>query len=495
MSNIDQRKITRRKALAALGVGGIGLVGSTFFPGSANGEVTSADSLALPHLQQPCIVTTIHDLRSIVVPNADSVYYVKDPGQEGFFYYDPADKSSVDDTGTVLVSKITGARFKRNIPNGVLNVKWFGAKGKGSVDDTAAIQNAIDAANNYRGGVVIIPSGDYFISSAIRYYSYSHIVGMGKVSVKIWNRGSDYAFKPHDSSIITRHASIESLRITGHSANTGGILVQNCNECIFENIEFGQIPGIGLHVIGTIGGCYWNNVSQCTFLGTAGTTHSIKFDQNSLENRPNANKVHQCVISGGDIGIEIVSGDTIIISETGISDTTGPWLKVGGNSCKFIANRYENHSDGGGIILTPTSYDCILLAESYTGKDKYTDSGRNNLRLSTSLALQGLSVYRQSITPSNNANDSFEFVPHQSFAGDVMRVYTNETKTNKTLTIDKMGNITTKGSVNLGEGTSFRLPNLPNNPSDPQKGTMFFDTRINKIKVWTGSKWETVTSS
>ncbi|MDF2713108.1 MAG: hypothetical protein K0R28_33 [Paenibacillus sp.] len=496
MPNVDRRKISRRKALAALGAGSIGLIGSAFIPGmTTTGEAAVSDVAASPQLQQPCIVTTINELRSVVAPSIDSVYYVRDPGQEGLFYYDPADKNSIDDTGTVLISKSTGARFKRNIPNGVLNVKWFGARGDGSVDDTNAIQGAIDAANKYRGGVVIVPSGDYFISTAIRYYSYSHIVGTGKVSVRIWNRGSDYAFKPNDISALTRHASIESLRITGAPTNAGGILIQNCNQCIFENIEFGQVPGIGMHVYGSVSGCYWNTISQCTFLGTVGSTHSIKFDQSSPLFQPNANKVHQCVISGGEIGIEIVSGDTIIVSETGISDTSASWVIIGGNYCKFIANRYENNASGGGILLTPTSSNCIMLADSLTGTNNFTDSGSNNLRLSTDISLLGLSVFRQSITPSHNANDSFEFIPHRTFAGEVMRVFTDDSRTNKTLAIDKMGNITTKGSVNIGSGTSFRLPNLPSPPANPQKGTMFFDTRINKIKVWTGSKWETVTSS
>jgi parallel beta-helix repeat protein len=50
-------------------------------------------------------------------------------------------------------------------PGNVLNVKTgYGATGNGSSDDTAAIQNAINAANSAGGGVVEVPAGTYMIN-------------------------------------------------------------------------------------------------------------------------------------------------------------------------------------------------------------------------------------------------------------------------------------------------------------------------------------------
>ena len=46
----------------------------------------------------------------------------------------------------------------------VFNVKAYGAKGDGSTNDTAAIQNAVNAANSSGGGVVYFPPGTYVIS-------------------------------------------------------------------------------------------------------------------------------------------------------------------------------------------------------------------------------------------------------------------------------------------------------------------------------------------
>src|SRR4051794_20014901 len=53
--------------------------------------------------------------------------------------------------------KLLGAR--------VYNVRDFGAAGDGKTLDTAAVQSAIDAANRDRGGVVLVPAGDFLIGS------------------------------------------------------------------------------------------------------------------------------------------------------------------------------------------------------------------------------------------------------------------------------------------------------------------------------------------
>lgn len=44
------------------------------------------------------------------------------------------------------------------------NAAEFGAKGDGVTDDTEAIQNALDAAGNYGGGVVFVPAGQYKVA-------------------------------------------------------------------------------------------------------------------------------------------------------------------------------------------------------------------------------------------------------------------------------------------------------------------------------------------
>lgn len=49
----------------------------------------------------------------------------------------------------------------------VFNVKAYGASGKGSTDDTASIQRAIDAALSAGGGIVYFPAGRYLLKGTL----------------------------------------------------------------------------------------------------------------------------------------------------------------------------------------------------------------------------------------------------------------------------------------------------------------------------------------
>lgn len=128
------RFLSRRKMLASLGLTGAALASAGLAAGFPQTAYGAGDS---------CISTTIAGIRAETSPLVNIVYYVTDLGGEGPFRYDPADTASADDGGTILVTA-SGARFKRII-DGEWNVKWFGAKGDGTTDDSAAIRNTVEA--------------------------------------------------------------------------------------------------------------------------------------------------------------------------------------------------------------------------------------------------------------------------------------------------------------------------------------------------------------
>lgn len=87
-------------------------------------------------------------------------------------------------TGSTLVGTITSgtgaaARTVASKLNDAINVKDFGAVGDGTTNDTAAIQNAINAANSAGGGSVYFDAKDYLISNAITLYSGISLIGFG----------------------------------------------------------------------------------------------------------------------------------------------------------------------------------------------------------------------------------------------------------------------------------------------------------------------------
>ena len=75
--------------------------------------------------------------------------------------------TSTGDGNTSVASAVTVAATAYTVvnPGSVYNVETgYGAAGNGSTDDTAAIQNAIDAAATAGGGLVEVPSGTYMIN-------------------------------------------------------------------------------------------------------------------------------------------------------------------------------------------------------------------------------------------------------------------------------------------------------------------------------------------
>ncbi|WP_158302214.1 right-handed parallel beta-helix repeat-containing protein [Paenibacillus mesophilus] len=158
--------LTRRKLLATIGATGVATLLYKASVGATSGmepsvlEATYSKGKSGPKwlATEICVSTTVSELRAETSPEEGIAYYVTDPGKEGFFLYDPLDSASTDNTGTVLVST-SGARFKRIVEQSFVNVKWFGAAGNGTTDDTAAINAAIGDGNV----TVYIPEGTYMV--------------------------------------------------------------------------------------------------------------------------------------------------------------------------------------------------------------------------------------------------------------------------------------------------------------------------------------------
>ena len=70
----------------------------------------------------------------------------------------------------------------------------LGAVGDGIVDDTAAIQAAIDDVPN-TGGMVFVPTGNYKITAPLILKSFLKFVGEERVSTKITNYSNTSALK------------------------------------------------------------------------------------------------------------------------------------------------------------------------------------------------------------------------------------------------------------------------------------------------------------
>ncbi|WP_171906861.1 glycosyl hydrolase family 28-related protein [Jiangella alba] len=221
--------MARRTMLAALGAGGLTLTAAAGAGAAERSAVPAAGPTMRALLAFDfCLTTTVDQLRAETAPQANYLYYVADAGKEGVFKHDPADTTSADDTGLVLVST-NGKRFKRVFSRDEVRVTWFGATGDGSTDDHDRIQAAIDAVSQLGGGTVYFPAGTYIVSPKtnerrIRLRSKVNLRGEGDNSVlKVKDNAGDYwvilgGFWGED---IVRDVSISHLKIDQNvAANT-----------------------------------------------------------------------------------------------------------------------------------------------------------------------------------------------------------------------------------------------------------------------------------
>ncbi|MDF2715628.1 MAG: hypothetical protein K0R28_2553 [Paenibacillus sp.] len=267
-------KLSRRKLLASLGVAGaaavtaemLGMGGLVFgeTAGVTDDVYGNRSRKRLPELLNTSIVisVTIAELRQMTAPGTDDVYYVSDPGKEGYFYYDSADSTSPDNTGTVLVST-GGARFKRIVAGNEVNVSWFGAVGDGAADDAPAIQAALDALPPGGGTLIIPPTASFYAmeSRGLTMENRNHVV--------IVSSGATLKFKDGTPDIQNRDMKHSNL------------LLKNCRHIRLEGLVLhGNLSGRpahsgaeSFHSCLSIIKCEDVQIRHCTF--TEGMTDGI----------------------------------------------------------------------------------------------------------------------------------------------------------------------------------------------------------------------------
>ena len=188
-------------------------------------------------------------------------YHTKDDGAFGsnMFVWDE-DSTETDNGGTIInCTTVTTGRYKLKY-SGAVNVKWFGAVGKGLADDTVAIQNAIDYCYNtrvtYDTKTVYLDNGTYIISNTLNIPSYITLIGDGHNSIlKVKDNSNSF----NVLSIIqdgANNINIRDFSIHGNKANNTNLInalyiapsTSPCIYSIFKNLYIKEMSGSGLYL-------------------------------------------------------------------------------------------------------------------------------------------------------------------------------------------------------------------------------------------------------
>lgn len=111
-------------------------------------------------------------------------YYAAADYGEGTF--NVVSGSVTADNGGTVIHDASGRVWYRQTGGGPYNVKWFGAHGNGSTDDTSFFQNALNWCQTVGGGEVTVPVAIYFFSGVLSVPSGCSLVGL------MAGRGPDY---------------------------------------------------------------------------------------------------------------------------------------------------------------------------------------------------------------------------------------------------------------------------------------------------------------
>lgn len=187
------------------------------------------------------------------------------------------------DSGASTFGKISALDITFPNVQGVwrgFNVKDYGAKGDTTTDDTTAIQNAINAAQNAFGGCVVFPTGSYKITSALTITKSVALIGC---SGSVGGPDTTYTTNAGAPNLYTMGVIIWQSGINNHGitiqqspTNTYAIrvIMQNltlAGQTDISGVGPGGTSGDGIHVdAGSVGQniqCFFDSVSIEFFRG------------------------------------------------------------------------------------------------------------------------------------------------------------------------------------------------------------------------------------
>lgn len=169
-----------------------------------------------------------------------SAYSVDGDGGGGHFVWNPND-SRADDGGTVIASAVESVGRWNRVYTNVVNVRWFGAKGDNTHDDTAAIKAAVACAIKI-GGSVYFPGGTYLTTSTTTIATACTVLGDAHHTTSINCTASVLALDLQ-AVVHVKNLNVQSngggIRLNAHNVDLYSSQIGGANT--FENVSVSRV--------------------------------------------------------------------------------------------------------------------------------------------------------------------------------------------------------------------------------------------------------------
>jgi hypothetical protein len=295
-------------------------------------------------------------------------YYQPGDGGEGAFRWESA-STLPEDAGLVVASRAdpTQGRWLRAVSDSV-NVRWFGARGDGVTEDSAAIQAALDAVVAAGGGRVVVPTGVYALTNKLILDNNLTLEGVGASTViRCWTAKPYGAIGTRD---FFEHGGVTTnLHVRNLTVDLGGV---GRYGVIYGAVQDGSIESV--------------NVLRPAVYGIYLVREYP--DQLGLTGRPQRIRVAGCRVLGvTDVGIEFRGAVACVGRGNSATGTAGCAFYVwdGAMACTLTGNTAQGENETN-----------ALKAFSVVGKDA-TITVTNETFQTHNITLVGNTAHRVAI--------------------------------------------------------------------------------------------------
>lgn len=288
-----------------------------------------------------------------------------------------------------------GSTLGQNFWDNSVNIRFFGAKGDGVTDDTAAIQAAIDFAYNHNLQTIFCPSGDYLTSSII-YLDPPGNLRSNFANPTIFDfslafEGQGQAFGYNGTAFGCRlHPNFNNTRAfvvgPGSHMKVSGIAVLGPNNAYHGNLNTG---GVGIGIAGGNGGAHHvivenTNVQNFYKLYETDTNGACCLaDANFFKSVSGGNGKYGIYLGGTQSFINRAEEPNFNDVEIAISDTFSHQFLITGGSLSPESSQNNSFGISGTTGLTAANDGGITFTTTIASPDIYWPKVYNSFEIKT----------------------------------------------------------------------------------------------------------------